>query len=77
MAVIIIALGLLGANIYGVINLKQESDPSWFYPADSYGLKYLNAKAKYFPDDGIGSAVYCGESFVLSAYMILSIWLVG
>ncbi|KAL5022693.1 hypothetical protein ScPMuIL_001848 [Solemya velum] len=59
--VIITALGLLGANIYGVINLKEESDPSWFFPSDSYALKYNKAKAQYFPEDGYPSAVYCGD----------------
>ncbi|CAG0891880.1 unnamed protein product [Cyprideis torosa] len=57
--VILISLALLGLNLYGLWNLRQEFDVTWFVPADSYISKFLSAHRRYFPDRGlIGHAFF-------------------
>ena len=47
--IIIVTLGILGVGIYGNILLRQEFDPTWFLPADTYLSKWFTANKKYFP----------------------------
>ncbi|KAJ8305848.1 hypothetical protein KUTeg_016393 [Tegillarca granosa] len=61
--VLVITVGVLGVNIWGTINLKQEFDSRWFLPTDSYAYKYFEKNDIYFPNDGISAGVYCGEFY--------------
>ncbi|XP_067679237.1 patched domain-containing protein 3-like [Haliotis asinina] len=57
--VLILTLGIFAANIYGLINLKQDFDSAWFLPSDGYAFKFFEAQDKYFPDDGADGYIYC------------------
>ncbi|XP_077981544.1 patched domain-containing protein 3-like [Glandiceps talaboti] len=56
--VVIASLALVGVNIWGTINLKQEFQFEWFLPEDSYVVEYLDASDQYFPSDGFTGDVY-------------------
>lgn len=43
---------MMGFNIWGNILLRQEFNPIWFLPQDSYLFKYFAAREQYFPDKG-------------------------
>ncbi|ESO85119.1 hypothetical protein LOTGIDRAFT_130973, partial [Lottia gigantea] len=57
----ILTLAIFGANVYGVISLKQEFDSNWFIPQNSYAFLYLTESEKIFPDDGKKGSIYCGK----------------
>lgn len=57
--VMLITALIVGVNLYGFINLRQDFDLTMYIPADSYAHKYSKAKEAYFPYAGINSAVYC------------------
>ncbi|XP_013382604.1 protein patched homolog 1 [Lingula anatina] len=59
--VLVATLGLLGVNVYGLINLKQDFDFNWFIPSDSYASKYTKNMEKFFPSDGASASIYFGE----------------
>ncbi|XP_046328844.2 protein patched homolog 1-like isoform X1 [Haliotis rufescens] len=59
--VLILTLGIFAANVYGLINLKQDFDSSWFLPSDGYAFKFFEAQDKYFPDDGADGYIYCSN----------------
>ncbi len=42
----------MGFNIWGNVLLRQEFNPIWFLPQDSYLFKYFAAREQYFPDKG-------------------------
>jgi predicted RND superfamily exporter protein len=51
--VIVIYAGLLGAGIYGTLNLSVEDTQRSFIPSDSYLTGYLNTIDEYYPSSGI------------------------
>ena len=55
--VIVITLGITGCGIWGNILLRQEFDPSWFLPAETYLAKWFKVNKMYFPFGG-GKYVY-------------------
>ncbi|KAJ8305936.1 hypothetical protein KUTeg_016481 [Tegillarca granosa] len=57
--IVIFTFTLLGFNIWGFINLRQEFDLIMYIPSNSYAHKYARTKEDYFPDEGINTAVYC------------------
>lgn len=57
--VMLITALIVGVNLYGFINLRQNFDLTMYIPSDSYAHKYSKAKGAYFPYAGINSAVYC------------------
>ncbi|KAJ8306408.1 hypothetical protein KUTeg_016953 [Tegillarca granosa] len=56
-----LTLVVLSVSILGVFNLKQDFNPVWFLPKDSYGRRYASMNDIYFPHDGQSAAVYCGN----------------
>ncbi|XP_069127848.1 patched domain-containing protein 3-like isoform X2 [Argopecten irradians] len=57
-AVMVVTAIFLGFGIWGFVVLKQEYNPIWFIPTDSYPYKYDSANTKYF-NTGAQAAVYC------------------
>lgn len=57
--VVVISVGLLGLNIWGFVNLKQDYNDNWFFPSDSYAHEFNEMKDKYFPGGGAIGGVYC------------------
>ena len=52
--------------------MKQEFDPFWFFPSDSYPRAYLDTEEFYFPADGVESAVYMGKLIHYTGWLVLS-----
>ncbi|CAL8090383.1 unnamed protein product [Orchesella dallaii] len=50
--VFLVTFGMFGVNIWGNILLRQEFNPIWFLPQDSYLFKYFAARDKFFPEKG-------------------------
>ena len=59
--VIVATIGLTVGGVIGSVRMKQEFDPFWFFPSDSYPRAYLDTEEFYFPADGVESAVYMGK----------------
>lgn len=59
--VVVISVGLLGLNIWGFYNLKQDYNDNWFFPSDSYAHEFNEMKDKYFPGGGAIGGVYCSK----------------
>jgi len=49
---------LLGAGGWGLALLRQEFDPAWFLPPDSYLSEYLTASRRFYPGDGEPATVF-------------------
>ncbi|CAG7727935.1 unnamed protein product [Allacma fusca] len=47
---------LLGLNIWGNFELRQEFNPIWFLPQDSYLFQFYSAKDRYFPGRALKSS---------------------
>lgn len=50
--VFLIMLVVLGVNMWGIILLRQEFNPIWFLPQNSYLFQYFAARDQYFPEKG-------------------------
>ncbi|XP_062571454.1 protein patched homolog 1-like isoform X2 [Saccostrea cucullata] len=70
--VVFVTASLLGVNIYGFYNLKQDFDLVMYIPSDSYAHKFAKAQEKYFPDRGVDVNVYCGDIHYGSSQKILN-----
>ncbi|RUS79504.1 hypothetical protein EGW08_012736, partial [Elysia chlorotica] len=57
----VIALALLGVNIWGFVELELYFDSNWFLPDDSYARDFTKAQDRQFPEDGFTGYVYCGN----------------
>lgn len=44
-----------------MLALEQKFDPLWFIPEDSYFLKYIQERTKYYPTMGFEAGLYMGE----------------
>ncbi|CAG0891879.1 unnamed protein product [Cyprideis torosa] len=60
--VILLSLGLLAVNLFGLFHLKQEFELTWFVPSNSYISKFFIAHRRYFPDSGLIGHAYFGSS---------------
>ena len=56
--VILITLVLLSVGIWGNILLKQEFDPTWFIPQETYLAKWFRLNKQYFPSQGEVGTIY-------------------
>ncbi|XP_069951253.1 patched domain-containing protein 3-like [Cherax quadricarinatus] len=48
-------------SAWGLSNLRQEFDPIWFLPQDSYLYKYFIKQNHYYPSSGEQGSVYFGD----------------
>jgi len=49
---IILTTTIFGISVWGNIELRQEFNPIWFLPPESYLAKWHQARATYFPSNG-------------------------
>lgn len=49
---------LFGVCIWGNVELRQEFDPVWFLPTDSYLFKYIFAREEYFNETGARGFIF-------------------
>ena len=56
--VLFITFGFLGVASWGVSNLKQEFDPIWFIPQDTYLAQYFRTDRAYFKSDGSNGMIF-------------------
>ena len=56
--VLLFTLVLTGFGIYGNVLLRQEFDPTWFLPEDTYISQWFVNNKKYFPSSGERGTVY-------------------
>lgn len=47
--------------VRGISNLRQQFDPKWFLPSDSYLVQYLDAKDKWYADSGQDASILLGR----------------
>jgi Niemann-Pick C1 protein len=59
--VILVTAGVTGVGIWGNILLRQEFDPTWFLPPETYLSQWFKANAKYFPFGGDRVTIYCSS----------------
>lgn len=59
--VLIGTCGFTAMCIKGNLNLRQEFDPKWFLPSDSYLVEFLNTREKYYSDSGQDVSVFFGK----------------
>ncbi|XP_060064761.1 patched domain-containing protein 3-like [Ylistrum balloti] len=59
--VLLVTFTLLGVNVWGFYQLRQDFSLTMYIPSDSYAHKYAIAREKYFPSDGVDTAVYCKD----------------
>ncbi|OWF43557.1 Niemann-Pick C1 protein [Mizuhopecten yessoensis] len=57
-AAMVVTAIFLGFGIWGFVVLKQDYNPIWFIPSDSYPYKYDGASNKYF-NTGAQASAYC------------------
>ena len=56
--VIIITMVILSVGIWGNVLLKQEFDPTWFIPQETYLAKWFRLNKQYFPSEGEIGTIY-------------------
>ena len=49
---ILVTLGILGVSVWGNILLRQEFNPIWFLPQESYLAQWHKYNSIYFPSQG-------------------------
>ena len=52
LTVLALTLGLASCGVWGLTQLRQEFNPIWFIPPESYLSKWFTANEKYFPKEG-------------------------
>lgn len=48
----LVTLAILAVSVWGNIELRQEFNPMWFLPRDSYLAQWSQNQQKYFPSQG-------------------------
>lgn len=59
--VILFTCGLTALGAFGVTELKQEFNPAWFLPPNSYLIEWIDNKEEYFPNKGERVTINIGE----------------
>ena len=49
---VLLTLGLASVGVLGLTRLRQEFNPVWFIPPESYLAKWFAANEYYFPREG-------------------------
>lgn len=47
--------------VRGISNLRQQFDPKWFLPSESYLVQYLDAKDKWYANSGQDALILLGR----------------
>jgi hypothetical protein len=56
--VILVTLTVTGVGIWGNVLLKQEFDPTWFLPGDTYLAQWFANNRRYFPSQGERATIH-------------------
>ncbi|KAK3894018.1 hypothetical protein Pcinc_002205 [Petrolisthes cinctipes] len=59
--VLVVTALLFGVSVWGMTELRQEFDPVWFLPQDSYLFRYFEKQREYYPSSGEKGLVYLGN----------------
>ena len=60
--IILVTAVLCGVGIWGNILLKQEFDPTWFLPQETYLAKWFRLNKEYFPSSGEIGTIYFNKA---------------
>lgn len=63
--VIVVTAAVLAVSGWGLSNLRQEFDPVWFLPQDSYLYKFFMKQKYYYPSSGEEGTIYFGNVSLL------------
>jgi hypothetical protein len=56
--VLITTILLSSIGVFGLANLRQDFDPTWLLPSQSYLAKFMNASRIFYPSDGYPISIY-------------------
>lgn len=59
--VLLMTLTLVSVSAWGVLQLEQDFDSSWYLKPSSYQSEYLNAMKHHFPLRGDRATIYTGK----------------
>lgn len=59
--ILMLTVGMVSVNIWGILQLEQNFDPNWYLMENSYPSEYFNAMKNYFPENGERASVYTGN----------------
>ncbi len=59
--VILLTLAIAGVGVWGNVLLRQEFDPTWFLPPETYLAKWFVANREYFPFGGDRVTIWCAD----------------
>ncbi|XP_071522307.1 patched domain-containing protein 3-like [Panulirus ornatus] len=65
-AVLLATAVLLSVSSWGLSNLRQEFDPIWFLPQDSYLYEFFTKQRYFYPSSGDQGTIYFGNISFLS-----------
>ncbi|XP_046427563.1 patched domain-containing protein 3-like isoform X1 [Neodiprion fabricii] len=60
-AILALTTFILGSNVWGICQLEQNFDPTWYLNQDSYPILYNNKLKEYFPKYGKRAGIYLGD----------------
>jgi len=60
-SLILTTIGLLAVSIWGNIELRQEFNPIWFLPPESYLAQWHQYNSKFYPSSGEKVTVFMGD----------------
>lgn len=60
-AILSLTAFLLGSNIWGLCQLEQNFDPTWYLNQDSYPILFNNKLKEHFPKYGKRAGIYFGN----------------
>lgn len=64
--VLVVTAVLFSVSGWGLSNLRQEFDPIWFLPQDSYLYQFFIKQRYYYPSSGEQGSIYFGNISLLS-----------
>ncbi|XP_037793998.1 NPC intracellular cholesterol transporter 1 homolog 1b-like [Penaeus monodon] len=64
--VIVVTAAVVAVSGWGLSNLRQEFDPIWFLPQDSYLYNFFVKQKYYYPSSGEEGTVYFGNISLLA-----------
>ena len=60
-AILLLTAGAVAVNVYGILQLEQNFDPSMYLKEHSYPAEYFDAMKHYFPESGERASIYTGR----------------
>lgn len=60
-AVLLLTATAVAVNVWGILRLEQNFDPSMYLKEHSYPSEYFSAMKHYFPESGERASLYTGK----------------